>query len=301
MEGASRRAVVAVAVIALMAVALVPGAAVAKKKRKPGIYVKPGPDAISRAIDRARPGQTLRIRRGVYPEAIVVDKPLRLMAAGRVRPVIDGGCDTRITVSVVSAGVTLRRLKVIGASEGFGNFPAEVDFNQVNTGRARGLVVRDTCDAQYGINVFDTGPVQIFNNQARGGFSDAGIYVGGIQDTLGGALRVRHNVSYDSTRGAIIEQVEADADVRVTANRLLSNTSPGIGQPTGLFLHIAHGVLVYGNHVNGNGVYGIHLDPGSSFNRLLNNSAGSNPSNFLDEGTGNCGSGNVGFSIPSCP
>ena len=106
------------------------------------------------------------------------------MAAGRARPVINGDCGTRVTISVTSAGVTLRRLKVVGASEGFGSYPAEVDFNQVNTGRARGLVVRDTCDAQYGINVFDTGPVQIVNNRARGGFSDAGIYIGGIQDTL---------------------------------------------------------------------------------------------------------------------
>ena len=300
MEGRPKP-LVALAIAGLIVAVALPGAAVAKK-RKPGIYVKPGPDAIGKAIDRAQPGQTLRIRRGVYHEAIVVDKPLRLMAAGRVRPVIDGDCATKITVSVVSAGVTLRRLKVVGASEGFGSFPAEVDFNQVNTGRARGLVVRDTCDAEYGINVFDTGPVQIINNQARGGFSDAGIYIGGIQDTLGGALRVRDNVSYGSNRGAIIEQVEADADVRVTANRLFSNTSPGIGQPTGLFLHIVREVLVYGNHVNGNGVYGIHLDPNSDFNRIFNNSAAGNPGgNFLDEGGGNCGSGNVGFSIPSCP
>jgi parallel beta-helix repeat protein len=219
-----------------------------------------------------------------------------------VRPVIDGGCDTRITVSIVSSGVTLRRLKVIGANEGFGPYPAEVDFNQVNTGRARGLVVRDTCDAQYGINVFDTGPVQVFNNQARGGFSDAGIYVGGIQNTLGGALRVRDNVSYGSERGAIIEQIEAGADVRVTANRLFGNTLTGLGNPrSGLFLHFAQDVLVFGNHVTGNGVYGIHIDPGSNFNRLFNNRVSGNPTNFQDEGAGNCGSGNQGFSISSCP
>jgi len=292
---------VVLALLAIVAVAALPGAAAAKKKRKPGIYVKPGPDAIANAIDRANPGQTIRIRRGRYHEALVVDKPVRLMAAGRVRPVIDGDCQTRVTVSIVSSGVILRRLKVVGASEGFGNYPAQVDFNQVNTGRARGLIVKDTCDAQYGINIFDTGPVDIVNNEALGGFSDAGIYVGGIQDTQGGALRVRKNRSHGNTRGVIIEQVEADADVRVTANRLFGNTNPGIGDPTGLFLHIAHGVLIYGNHVTGNGVYGIHLDPASHFNQLYNNSVSGNPTNFNDEGAGNCGSGNVGLSISSCP
>jgi parallel beta-helix repeat protein len=225
---------------------------------------------------------------------------VRLVAAGRVRPVIDGGCDTRVTISVVSPRVTLRRLKVVGASEGFGSFPAEVDFNQVNTGRARGLVVRDTCDAQYGINVFDTGPVQILGNRARGGFSDAGIYVGGIQSTLGGALRVRRNISYGSNRGMIVEQVAASADVRVTANRFRSNTIPGIGTPTGLFLHVAKGVMIFGNHISGNGAYGIDIDPASNFNRLLNNSVSGNPINVRDQGTGNCGSGNTGFSISPC-
>lgn len=301
MEGVRRAGAGVLAALAVLAV-LAP-AAPAAKKRKPGIYVKPGPDAIAKAIERARPGQTIRIRRGRYPESLVIEKPVRLMAAGKVRPVIDGRCATDITIAVRTGGVILRRLKVVGADEGFNNnpYPSEVDFSQVNSGRARGLVVRDTCDAEYGINVFDTGPVQILRNQARGGFRDAGIYVGGIQTTLGGALRVRDNVSYGSNRGVIVEQVAAQADVRVTANRLRANTAPGIGEPTGLFLHVTQDVLVYGNHVTGNGVYGIHIDSGSNFNRLYNNQVSGNPTDFLDEGTGNCGSGNVGLAgLPAC-
>jgi parallel beta-helix repeat protein len=300
MQSAHRLVLVVLAMGAVLAVAVLPGAALAKKKRKPGLYVEPGPDAIAKAIDRAKAGQTIRIRRGRYHEALVIDKPVRLMAAGRVRPVIDGDCGTRITVEVDSPGVILRRLKVVGADEGFGVYPAEVDFSGVNSGRARGLIVRDTCDAEYGINVFDTGPVEIVNNEARGGFSDAGIYIGGISNTLGGALRVRDNVSHGSNRGAILEAILAPADVRVTANRLQSNGNPGIGAPTGLFLHQADGVLIFGNHVRDNGVYGIHLDPGSDSNRLLNNSLSGNPTNFLDQGAANCGSGNAGFSIFPC-
>ena len=138
---------VALALLAIVAMAVFPAAAVAKKKRKPGIYVNPGPDAIANAIDRANPGQTIRIRRG---------RLSRGAGGGQAGPADGRGQDPpgdrrrlpdQGDVSIVSPGVTLRRLKVVGASEGFGNYPAEVDFNQVNTGRARGLIVKDSCDA----------------------------------------------------------------------------------------------------------------------------------------------------------
>ena len=301
MEGVGRKGMVALLALAVLAVAVFPAAAPAKKRR-PGVYVRPGPDAIQRGIDRAKAGQTVWIRRGRYHEALTIEKPVRLMAAGRIRPVIDGDCQTQITVAVRSDGVILRRLKVVGADEGFGPFPSEVDFNGVDTGRARGLIVKDTCDAEYGINVFDTGPIELLDNEARGGFSDAGFYIGGITDTRGGALRVRRNLAYGNNRGVIVEDTLAPTDVRVTANQLRSNTlTPGEGEASGLFLHRADGVLIFGNHVRSNGVYGIHLDPNSDGNVLLNNQLSGNPTNFFDQGAGNCGSGNVGFSIPSCP
>jgi nitrous oxidase accessory protein len=291
---------VALAIVALLAVAVFAAPADAKK-RKPGIYVSPGPDAIANAIERAHTGQTIRIRRGRYHEALVIEKPVRLVASGRVRPVIDGDCATRLTIAVRSPGVILSRLKVVGADEGSGPFATEVDFNGVSTGRAWGLVVKDTCDAEYGINVFNTGSVQIKRNEARGGFSDAGIYVGGITDTQGGALRVRRNIAYGNNRGVIIEDTLAPTDVRVVDNRLNSNTlTPGEGPPSGIFLHRADGVLIYGNVVGHNGAYGIHLDPDSDGNVLIANAVFANPTNFLDEGGGNCGTGNSGLSLPAC-
>jgi parallel beta-helix repeat protein len=286
--------------LAVAAVLLVAAPAGAKHKRKPGIYVSPGPDAISKAIDRAKAGQTIRIRRGRYHEALVIDKPVRLMAAGKIRPVIDGDCATQFTVAVRSSNVILRRLRVVGADEGHGAFPSEVDFNSVSTGRARGLIVKDTCDAEYGINVFGTGPIELLNNEARGGFSDAGIYIGGITDTQGGALRVKGNISYGNNRGIIVED-SSGVDLRVTANRLYANTIPaGEGEPSGLFLHRSDGILTFGNFIHDNGHYGIHLDDGSENNVLIGNAVSSNPINFLAESSGNCGSGNTGFSVPAC-
>ena len=302
MEGSRGLGLTALAALALLGLVLVPAGAGAGKRhhRKPGIYVRPGPGAISKAIDRAKGGQTIRIRRGRYHEALVIDKPVRLMAAGKVRPVIDGGCATQFTVAVRSSNVILRRLKVVGADEGHGAFPSEVDFNSVTTGRARGLVVKDTCDAEYGINVFGTGPIELLHNEARGGFSDAGIYVGGITDTRSGALRVKGNISYGNNRGIIVED-SSGVDLRVTANRLFSNTIPaGEGEPSGLFLHRSDGILIFANSIHDNGQYGIHLDDGSENNLLFDNAVSSNPIDFLAESSGNCGAGNTGFSVPPC-
>jgi parallel beta-helix repeat protein len=293
------------AILLCLAAALIlmlAGPAAARNKRKPGIYVHPGPGAIAKAIARAKQGQTIRIRRGRYHEALVIDKPVRLIAAGRVRPVIDGDCGTRFTIAVSSPGVILRRLKVVGADEDHGPFPAEVDFRGVSSGRAQGLVVRDTCDAEYGINVYDTGPVQILANQARGGFSDAGIYIGGITDTGLGTLRVKGNLSYGNNRGVIVEDTLASTDVRVTSNQLFDNAiPPGEGEPSGLFLHRSDGILIFGNGVYDNGALGIDLDGESDHNLLIENVLSGNPTNYRDlSGDHNCGSGNSGASIPAC-
>jgi parallel beta-helix repeat protein len=112
---------------------------------------------------------------------------------------------------------------------------------------------------------------------------------------------VRENVAYGNNRGVIIEDTLAPADVRVTANRLRANAlTPGEGPAAGIFLHRSDGVLIFGNNVQSNGTYGIHLDPQSDLNQLFNNALGGNPTNFYDQGTGNCGSGNQGFSIAAC-
>src|SRR5262245_2970926 len=100
MEGTRRLGLLGLTALALLGLALPADDAGARKRhhRKPGIYVSPGPDAIANAIDRAKPGGTIRIRKGRYHEAVVIDKPVRLIAANKILPVIDGDCDTRVTV-----------------------------------------------------------------------------------------------------------------------------------------------------------------------------------------------------------
>ena len=212
---------------------------------------------------------------------------------------IDGRCRTDLTVAVRHSGVLLRRLQVVGADEGFGPFPSEVDFRGVASGRAENLLVRDTCDAEYGINVFGSREVEVRGNRGWG-FSDSAIYIGGITNTADGVLRVKGNDVFDNNRGIIVED-SAGGLVRLIENTAHDNTTAGEGAPSGIFLHNSDGVLLRGNQAYRNGLYGFHLDPNSDRNHLFENAAVANPiGDFFDEGSGNCGARNHPEAFPPC-
>jgi hypothetical protein len=65
-------------------------------------------------------------------------------------------------------------LTVQGADIAFSPLPSEVGFTGVGEGAAKKLVLRDTCDGEYGVNVFGTGRMLVRNSVARG-LSDAGL------------------------------------------------------------------------------------------------------------------------------
>jgi parallel beta-helix repeat protein len=262
------------------------------------IQVHPG--ELQAAIDRARGGDTLVIHEGHYRGSFVIEERLRLIGAkGEKRPLIDGGCRTRVTIAVRQAGVLLRRLHVVGADEGFGPVPSEVDFSAVESGRASDLLLRDTCDAEYGVNIFGSEEVDVIESRGRG-FSDAAFYVGSISSTGDGVLRVARNIGFASNRGLIVED-SAGGRIRVVGNRFNNNVAAGLGTPSGVWLHRSDGVLLRDNIVRDNGRYGVHLDPGSDRNRLFDNVVLRNPGgNFRDEGSDNCGAGNRPNPFPPC-
>jgi len=264
------------------------------------INVHPGPHALNNAIQAANDGDTLRIHQGKYREHVKISKPLRLKrVAGEARPVIDGRCKTNDTIRIISGGVTLDGLKVVGADAGHGQSPSEVFFDAVPSGTANDLVARDTCDAGYGINLYKTGAVQVIGSRASG-FSDSGVYVGGITDTGGGRLNVRDNDLFGNSRGAIVEDTVYAADVRLARNNIHRNTLTEAGPPDGVFLNNTQGIYLVANTSRNNDGAGYHADSNSSENTFLDNVAGGNGGGaFNDEGSGNCGSGNS-FSLPAC-
>jgi parallel beta-helix repeat protein len=266
------------------------------------IAVYSGSNALQRAVAGARAGDTLLIHGGRYTGQVLVDRALTLRGAPGRRPVIDGRCRTADTIQVQAPGVTVEHLQVVGASEGFGSYPSEVNFTGVPDGRAQDLVVRNTCDAEYGINVVRGGRQQIVANHVSG-FSDSGIYVGQIHDTHGGALRVTANATLHNSRGIIVE-FSTGVDIRVVGNDMSDNTLRGLGEtpPSGLLINGSHGILIQDNRIERNGRYGIDFIADSTGNRLFGNVVRANPlAIHLESGSGpNCGSGNQPNTVPRC-
>lgn len=262
------------------------------------LEVRPGPNALRKALTAAHNGDTLRIHAGTYREAVAINKRVTLRGVGG-RPTIDAQCDAHATFKVNSGGVTIDHLMVVGAAEGFGSFPSEVDIENVPSGTVHDVVVHDTCGApevgaEYGINVFSSGPVVVSNNRATGGFSDAGIYIGGIADTGGDALKVVSNATFLNHQGIIIENSGGNGIVQVSNNSTHHNDGPGVeGNESGIFLNNSNHVRIRNNTVQDNGEFGVNIGSTSDNNRLVGNTITQNPTDLNNQGSGNCGSGNT--------
>jgi parallel beta-helix repeat protein len=239
------------------------------------IEVYPGPDAIARAIQHAQPGDILNIHTGRYPEGLIVPKRLTLRAAGDGPVTVDAGCQGS-TFEVQANGVALIGLRMIG-----GDF-FDVDFEFVSGGQVSDSEVMSTCpDAEYGINLYATGPMLIEGNTATG-FTDAGIYIGGIVDTGGGAVIARHNEVFGNNNGVIVQD-SAGVALAVQGNRAHDNVEDGI------FLQRSDGIEVRGNSAWDNGYAGIELDPESDGNLVsFNRARGQTYDLANDGGVGNC-------------
>lgn len=257
----------------------------------------PATNPIQQAINRAGPGDRIRVHHGRYRHAIEVDKRLEIFAAkGERRPVVDARCRDSIVVDVQANGVSLDGLKVIGSADAF-----TVNFINIDRGRVNDLKLVNTCgQALYGVNVYGKGAIRITGNDARG-YRDAGYYVGSIATTGSGSLVISNNTASRNNRGAIVEDsFDDDVDIRVLGNDFHDNTIEGEGIPSGIFVHNADRTLIANNRTDDNGVYGIHVDPTSDDNVIDDNRAsGNGTANYFDEGTGNCGAGNS-FPIHPC-
>ena len=75
--------------------------------------------------------------------------------------------------------------------------------------------------------------MQITNNRATG-FTDAGIYVGGISSTPNGTLFVGDNDTSGNNKGIIVED-SAGGDIALFSNEVHDNNIPGIGEQVGIF------------------------------------------------------------------
>jgi parallel beta-helix repeat protein len=265
------------------------------------IEVFPTPGALQAALNAAAPGDTLLLHAGTYNEAVDVNTAnVTVKAFGDGTAVVDAGCDALTTIDVNANGVRIERLTVRGG------LYYEVDYQFVTGGVLLRSTLRDTCDALYGVNVYqNNGAMTIVGNRANG-FSDAGIYVGSIDTTGSQTILIAGNYSYGNNRGVIVEETEPAARIAVVRNRLVDNTLAGLSPTTaGIFLHIATGVLIDRNTVLRNDDRGIELDASSNGNRVTDNTVDGHTFDLANFGSGNCFSGNTYTTstgpLPTCP
>src|SRR5437016_4153557 len=161
-----RTAALGVSLVALVAI----GPARAKT-----IVVSPGAGTpFQDAINAASPGDTLRVSPGTYPEAIVIDKALRVLAQGCCSWVIDAGCAAGTAVNILADDVTFSGLTVQG-----GTF-YEIDAEGRDRVKVLRSVMTETCGtAEYGVQVYQSTNSKVLLNETAGS-SDAGGHIGGL-------------------------------------------------------------------------------------------------------------------------
>jgi parallel beta-helix repeat protein len=236
------------------------------------IAVLPGPGTpLQDAIDAASPGDTLRLGGGIFFEAVVIDKPLRLVGTTANPAIIDGGCGASSSVQIASDGVQIKNVAIDGAA----NFAVDV-VGRDDVSLKQILMTSHCAGAEYGVNVFQSSDVKIVRCDAVG-FDDAGFYIGGI--AADAAVAVSRGSAQLNARGVLLE--DSAPGLKVRGVRALNNSIAGIS------IRNTDGALVAGNTVSDNAT-GIAIDADSDENKIRGNRLNGNGIDGDDQGSSNC-------------
>ena len=245
--------------------------------RRPGnvIEVFPGKHALSKALAKAHPGDTLNVHAGTYKDSLVVTTSgIDITAAGDGPVTVNGRCVTLSTIAVRADGATIEGLTVIG-----GTF-YEIDYQHVGNGDVVADTVTDTCGtAEYGVNLYDTQAVNVAQVVASG-FSDSGLR-GEHHTARHAKLFVINNESTGNEVGIIVE-FSSMMHIVLDGNDVSDNEVGGVA------LQTSDGVIVRDTIANDDGTYGIQADAGSDKNLIKNNTALGNQFDLANMGTKNC-------------
>ncbi|WP_141583408.1 nitrous oxide reductase family maturation protein NosD [Actinomadura sp. WMMA1423] len=206
--------------------------------------VRPG-HSIQRAVDRARPGDTILLKAGHYAGGVLVRKRLTIRGEGNrtvLRPGHRDHCARAkapgMGICVVGSprhpvrGVTIRNLTVRGFEE--------TGVHGIYTDRLSVLAVLAKQNGEYGIAEYRSTRGRFQWNWTLDNSEDAGLYVGDTADARGpGGAR-----GGDHARGTVVAE-----------NHSFGNT-------LGVLVRHAHHVEVYGNEIAGNCVGVALVDDG---------------------------------------
>jgi hypothetical protein len=287
---------------ALLAALALHGVAVAG-----GVDVFPGPGTpLQDAIDAAADGDLVVLHAGTYPEAINIDKPLRL----RVK---DKGDDVLIDASATGASaavdITANGVSIVGRR--LPAEPAQPGWLRIGGGTAQAIRAVGVSNLRLKnlvttLNIFTPNPPQptglliagsVKVNVKRAGFggTDVGVHLDGIPagagikfsyTGMGGADQAVGQG--DDGVGLLIEDSGIGSSLGAAGIRIGPGSSIS-GGGIDLALRNSDGILFLGARirtVQGYPVTAIDLDATSDNNRFVNVTV---IGDVLDAGSGNCG------------
>jgi nitrous oxidase accessory protein NosD len=229
----------------------VPAAAAEAQDRKQGWgwarvdcdHERPG--ALQRAIDRARPGDTIEVIGTCYENVVIpVDKD-RITLDGGGNATINGPDATMNTLQVRGPrGTTIRGLTITGGRVGIDisrSASALIDGNTIERTGRNGITLGALASANIANNTIQDNPGQgiLVTGAAFGfiGFASAddtvaspnvirGNGINGISVTLSSSARIAGNVISDNARNGIL--VERASQANVSDNLIEANGQNGI-------------------------------------------------------------------------
>lgn len=184
-----------------------PAAQAAQAAPRARVHVVPPGHSIQKAVDRARPGDVIKLKAGRYDGGVIVRKRLTIRGEGNKTILRPGGTDhcakakyPGMGICVVGwerrpvEGVTIRNL-VVRDFASTGVFGTYTDRFSVQSVLSRN-------NGEYGIAEYNSTRGRFLWNWAIDNKDDAGLYVGDTANARG--TEVAHNHSTGNTLGMLV-------------------------------------------------------------------------------------------------
>ena len=279
----------------------------ARTKQGETLVVNPG-ESIKAAVERAQPGDSIRVMPGVYSETVYIDKDdihlSGFIAAGE-RATLDGQGKLNDAILYSGNNIVIENFKIV-------HYKGNGIMSQAgNNFEIRNNIIIDT--GIYGIFP-QLGTNGLIEHNTVSGIADAAIYVG-----MSDNIHVAHNEVFDSVAGieiensrhAIVENnythhntggiltfitpglpIKTTYDVIIRNNFILDNNTPNFGAPgstvagipagTGILVMAADDVIIEGNFISNHKTAGILInDHANAAGLTLDPGADPNPDRMM--------------------
>jgi nitrous oxidase accessory protein len=255
------------------------------------LVVPDGYATIQDAIDSARAGDTVFVKKGIYNEALTIDKPLSLIGEESRDTIIINRYQRfapQFAIQVSADRVTISGFTIRDSQVGI--WVETIGSIQQPSGCK--IIGNNIVNNTEGIRSFGGDTLIISENNITGN-AEYGIYPNSSNSTIS-----ENNISGNLWAGVIIDSCN---NVIISGNSITDNGLDETGPPEdrgGLLLRWDGPFFVYGNNISNNQGYGIAFGEGCNNstvreNDIERNVVGVNLLNFVLVGDATIGSGNI--------